>query len=463
MAEGAKARLCSNRLEEKPKYKGIMTFNTAEKILSSSDEDYEPPEFPFEVPSFVSPVSFGKEMRKHFLLDFDNWTFINHGAFGCVLRESLETAYKWQCYIERQPVRFIDRELLAFLAHVNRRLASFVGSDPTDIVLLPNATTATNTVMKSIAWRPGDIVYFLNTCYYTVKKLLRHLSQECGVILKEVTITFPANNQEILEKIKETLDEGTRLALFSHIPSNYPVVMPVEEMVKLCHNKGVPVLIDGAHALGSLPLDLRTLKADYYVSNAHKWLSCPKGCAFLHVSKEHQSMIQPLVVSSGFSAGFNSQFIWTGLKDYSPYLSLNTVLDFWETMKPERIRKHNNTLANQAALMLAEKWGTSLLSHAEMFGPMVLIRLPDALLDCVSLQGQEEAVKAHAEMIQAKLHYEFNIEVPVKLIQGKLYTRISAHVYNEISDYSRLGDVIAIMTNEAQNNSMAYETYVRYK
>ena len=132
-------------------------------------------------------------------------------------------------------------------------------------------------------------------------------------------------------------------------------------------------------------------------------------------------------------------------------------------MKPERIRKHNNTLANQAALMLAEKWGTSLLSHAEMFGPMVLIRLPDALLDCVSLQGQEEAVKAHAEMIQAKLHYEFNIEVPVKLIQGKLYTRISAHVYNEMSDYNRLGDVIAIMTNEAQNNSMAYETYVRYK
>ena len=99
-----------------------------------------------------------------------------------------------------------------------------------------------------------------------------------GVILKEVTITFPANNQEILEKIKETLDEGTRLALFSHIPSNYPVVMPVEEMVKLCHNKGVPVLIDGAHALGSLPLDLGTLKADYYVSNAHKWLSCPKVC-----------------------------------------------------------------------------------------------------------------------------------------------------------------------------------------
>ena len=72
------------------------------------------------------------------------------------------------------------------------------------------------------------------------------------------------------------MEEDTRLALFGHIPSNYPVIMPVDEMVKLCHSKGVPVLIDGAHALGSLPLNLSSLKADYYVSNAHKWLACPK-------------------------------------------------------------------------------------------------------------------------------------------------------------------------------------------
>ena len=97
-----------------------------------------------------------------------------------------------------------------------------------------------------------------------------------GVILHEVTIAFPTSDKKILEVMNDTLEVGTRLALFSHIPSNYPVVMPVEEMVKLCHSKGVPVLIDGAHALGSLALNLRALNADYYVSNAHKWLCCPK-------------------------------------------------------------------------------------------------------------------------------------------------------------------------------------------
>ena len=99
-----------------------------------------------------------------------------------------------------------------------------------------------------------------------------------GVVLKEITISFPATSEEIIQRINETLEEGTRLALFGHIPSNYPIVMPVEEIVQLCHKKGVPVLIDGAHALGTLPLNLTVLKADYYVGNAHKWLTCPKVC-----------------------------------------------------------------------------------------------------------------------------------------------------------------------------------------
>lgn len=139
------------------------------------------------------------------------------------------------------------------------------------------------------------------------------------------------------------------------------------------------------------------------------------------------------------------------------------MLDFWEAMGPERIRKHNNTLAKTAALKLAENWGTCLLSHADMFGPMVLIRLPEELLDCVTRGGQEEAVKAHAEMVQAKLHYEFSIEVPVKLIQDKLHTRISSHVYNEMSDYNKLCEAILVMTDDVCKNPNAYETYKHYR
>ena len=77
--------------------------------------------------------------------------------------------------------------------------------------------------------------------------------------------------------------------------------------------RGISVLIDGAHALGQLDLNLSSLgDVDYYVSNAHKWLSAPKGSAFMYVHKKHQASTKPLVISHGYGSGFNSQFIWSG-------------------------------------------------------------------------------------------------------------------------------------------------------
>lgn len=74
------------------------------------------------------------------------------------------------------------------------------------------------------------------------------------------------------------MDEGIRFVLFSYILSNYFVVMLVEEMVKLCYNKGVFVLIDGVYVLGSLSFDFGIFKVDYYVLNVYKWFFCFKVC-----------------------------------------------------------------------------------------------------------------------------------------------------------------------------------------
>lgn len=76
--------------------------------------------------------------------------------------------------------------------------------------------------------------------------------------------------------------------------------------------RNVPILIDGAHALGSLDLQLSRFCPDFYASNCHKWFCCPKGSAFLYVKEDRQPHTRPLVISHGFGSGFNSEFIWTG-------------------------------------------------------------------------------------------------------------------------------------------------------
>ncbi len=78
-----------------------------------------------------------------------------------------------------------------------------------------------------------------------------------------------------------------------------------------CH-RGITVLIDGAHALGLLPLNLAALNPDYFVSNCHKWLCGARGSAVLYVARHRQVGIKPLVVSHGSGCGFTSDFIWDG-------------------------------------------------------------------------------------------------------------------------------------------------------
>ncbi|XP_072408054.1 uncharacterized protein [Chiloscyllium punctatum] len=391
--------------------------------------------------------------KKHFLLE-EATTFINHGAFGSTLKDALNVAQKWQVYIEQQPLRFYDRELFPHLVFVTKRLAEFVDyfcciSDcsPTDLVLIPNVTMAMNCVIKSQVLKQGDTVFMLNVTYGAVKKLLKQVCDERGVALQEESLEFPLfGPNQIITKLKESLQPGTKLAVFDHIPSNASFINPLPEIIDICHQS--------------------SLGADYYTSNCHKWLCSPKGCAFLYVKPELQNCLQPLVISHGFGFGFSSEYIWTGLKDYSAFLALHTVLDFWESLGLQRVRGYIKDLLSQAVKLnggplaitlfwtydhmltctkmdlLVNRWKTGLLAPKEMFGSMACVQLPEYLLK------DGYANYEQAEIIQNALYSQNNIEVPVKALGGKLYVRISVHIYNELEQYQKLADAVEELTLE---------------
>ena len=427
---------------------GSFHASNVQELIAIKNDEYLPPELPFKPSScndFVidsKTIHFGRELRdKYFLLE-DACTFLNHGAFGAVLQPALKDAQKWQMYTEQQPLRFYDRELLPHLVYVTRRLASFIECDPCDVVMVTNATTGINAVIKSLKFSSGDVIFTLNVTYGAVKKLLKQVCADTGAVIKEATVTFPVTGSDQLTNlIREEMEQDvTKLAVFDHIPSNAPFILPLKEIIDICHDKKIPVLIDGAHALGSISLRLKDLKPDFYVSNAHKWFCGPKGAAFLYVDKPFQSLIRPVVISHGFGSGFNSEFIWTGLHDYSPFLALHTVLDFWKTFGEDVIQNYMHDLCRQAGDLLTKSWGTVLAAPQGMFGPMSLVMLPSSLYCHADLVDYSKA-----EEIQNKLYYNYNIEVPVKCIEDKLYVRISCHVYNSLSEYKKLADAILDM------------------
>lgn len=160
---------------------GIMTYDQATQLISLPKEEYNPPSLPFNLPKFDAKVELGSdEMREHFYIDFKNFFFMNHGGFGSTLKAAVETVHEIQIHVEKQPLRFIDRELIPQMVFAIRRLAGFVLCDPRDLVLMSNATEGLNTVIRSLKLGKGDKVYYLNLRYYAVNKLFAHLKQEEG-------------------------------------------------------------------------------------------------------------------------------------------------------------------------------------------------------------------------------------------------------------------------------------------
>ncbi|XP_071114879.1 uncharacterized protein [Haliotis cracherodii] len=429
---------------------GSFHASNVQELINIPEEDYSPPELPIKSPAFLfqqDELQFGKEAReKHFLLE-GSCTFLNHGAFGGVLKEALDATQQWQRYTESQPLRFYDRELLPHLVYVTRRLAKFVDCDPRDLVLMTNATTGINSVIRSFDFKTGDVIFMFSNTYGAVKKLVRQVCVDTGAVVSEVTVNFPLEGpQQLIDLVKDNLDGNkTKLAIFDHIPSNTPYITPLSDIIQICHQRNVPVLVDGAHALGSIPLSLRTLQPDFYVSNAHKWLCSPKGAAFLYVAKQYQESTRPLVISHGFGSGFNSEFIWAGLHDYSPFLSLHTLLDFWLSVGVNRIQHYIYRLVTDAANLLTTSWDTGLAAPLSMFGSMALVQLPHLQLfkDCDTL------TYCHAEQVQNMLYHEHCIEVPIKAIQGRLYVRISAHIYNSLEEYEKLAAAVLQLSDIA--------------
>eukprot|EP00927_Polykrikos_kofoidii_P049118 TRINITY_DN43244_c0_g1_i1.p1 TRINITY_DN43244_c0_g1~~TRINITY_DN43244_c0_g1_i1.p1 ORF type:complete len:355 (-),score=46.60 TRINITY_DN43244_c0_g1_i1:304-1368(-) len=353
----------------------------------------------------------------------------------------------------------MDRELFPYLVDISRNLAEVLGCPATELLPMNNVTTGMNTVLRSWQRRrrlrgvqtgtTRPQIVCLGVAYGSTKKLLRSIAEEDGLEIVEVPVRFPLDDEEdLLEALTETLTGDTELVILDHIPSNAPIILPVDRAVDICRENAPDafVVIDAAHSLLGTTLDLKHPLGDALVTNCHKWFCGPKGTAVLHVAPEHHAWVEPLVISHGYGADFVSGFYWPGLADFSSWLALDAVLAFWDAVGIDQARNYSHSVARDAAEELADAWGTGLGAPAYMFGPMVLVELP-ALPALSTQSGNFEY--AHAEAVQNSL-FRKRIEVPVKALSGRLFVRISAHIYSEMSDYEPLRDAVLELASGAE-------------
>jgi isopenicillin-N epimerase len=380
-------------------------------------------------------VRFGHAALSAFALHPDV-TFLNHGSFGAAPRAVLAAQQGLRDEMEARPIQFLARELPGRLRRAAERLSDFVCCDPDDLVFVDNATSGVNAVVRSLDFAPGDEIITTSHVYPAVRNVLNYVASRTGARVVEVRIPFPIDSPlQIVKGLREGITAKTRLAVVDWISSASGLVFPIEDLVAECRHAGVPVLVDAAHVLGQLPMDLAALDADWVTANAHKWLFAPKGSAMLWARKEQQSKLTATVVSHGQPGGFIPGFDWTGTRDPSPYLCVEAALDFVDEVGVARMRAYNRDLADRAANMLARRWGVSRPAPSSMCANLVSLPIPTGAF------GTKDATMAEADAAAACMERDHGIAVPLFAHEGQLWLRISAQIYNQLSDYERLAEL----------------------
>jgi isopenicillin-N epimerase len=374
--------------------------------------------------------------------------FLNHGSFGSCPRPVLEFQRELRERMERQPIQFFVRDLEGLLDAARAALAGFVGARPEDLVFVTNATSGVNAVLRSLPLRRGDELLVTDQEYNACRNALEFAAAGSGARVVVASIPFPLEDSaQVLEAVMRCVTPKTRLALLDHITSQTGLILPIETLVRELKARGVETLVDGAHAPGMVPLDLHGLGAAYYTGNCHKWLCAPKGVGFLHVRRDLQASVRPLVISHGANSPrtdrsrFLIEFGWTGTDDPTPALCVPRALEVVDGWLPggwPEVMQRNRNLALEARRILCQALALSAPSPAAMLGALASLPMPDAL------DATPPKSPLYMDPLQERLLARHRIEVPVIPWPAppQRVLRISAQLYNHAAQYERLAQAL---------------------
>ena len=381
-------------------------------------------------------MSFGRALRPRFALEAGA-VFLNHGSFGACPRDVLAEQDRLRAAMESQPDLFIRERVMPTRARTELRaaagaLAAFVGTAPERVALVENATVGVQAVLRGLAFAPGDEILITDHTYNAVRLIVEERCRETGAQVRVVALPWPATAEAIVERFAAATTPRLRLAVLDHITSPTALALPLARIVQAVRRHGARVLVDGAHAVGHVPLDLDTLGVDWYVSNAHKWLYAPRGTAFLYAAPGVAPLTPPPVTSHFIGLGFPQSFDYVATRDYTAWLSLPAALRFHAELDAPAAARYRETL---------------IAFTTARFGALGLEPVAGDELACAMrsfvLPQDRPATQDDVEALVKSLWDRHRIQSMAVAFAGRLLLRVSAQVYVGEEDIDALAAALA--------------------
>ncbi|MFF7203082.1 MULTISPECIES: aminotransferase class V-fold PLP-dependent enzyme [unclassified Streptomyces] len=368
---------------------------------------------------------------------------LNHGSFGAVPLVAQERQHRLRAEMERSPVVWFPA-LPQRIATTRVDLAAFLGTAPDRLALVPNASAGVSVVYASLMHRHRGEIVVTDHGYGAVTMGAERLARRWGGRVRTARVPLNAGEQQAYEAVAAELSEDTALVVVDQITSPTARRMPVDLIGAEAHRRGIPFLVDAAHAPGLIAAPLTGVQADFWVGNLHKWGCAPRGTAALVAQGPLSEQLFPLIDSWGAADPYPDRFDQQGTVDATAYLAAHTALHFIEqTWGWDTARRYMDDLASYAeqiiAAAFAEVTGSDEPVDVGMPVPgMRLVRLPAAL----------GASRVEADALRDRVAEELGVEAAFTSFDGVGYLRLSAHVYNTAADYEYFAEACVPILGE---------------
>ena len=386
-----------------------------ETLTSGKDNDKTP----------TPDDAFWKGIRRdQFYLD-PEVTFLQGGSVGPSPKPVVDRVVEAIRAFDSDPLK--HQPLYSPIVEESRaKLADFVGTRPERLALVQNTTMALSVFAQGVTWKVGGEILMSDQEYGAVNACFDYVARRHGMTVRRVHLPLEINDaQQIINVFKDGINQNTVAMVFGHVYWSTGLVTPVKELTDIGRDHGIWVVVDGAHAVSMVPLQLDKWNPHFYASSLHKWTLSPKGTGMLFVSDDAHDHVEPLILGSSAHPNPNaSRFDMMGTRDQTPFIGLGTALEFQNEIGWDHIRHYCRGLVNYMRERLTRIRGVRFLTplDPELSG----------FITTFTIDG------ANIQQIRQELWDDEKIETVAFHVNDVPVFRISTHFYNSREEIDRL-------------------------
>jgi selenocysteine lyase/cysteine desulfurase len=376
----------------------------------------------------------------------DDATYLNFAAHAAIPRVALN-AVRLSAEAKMRPHIVDDQTFFSVAASLRQTLATLIGVSPDEVALTSGAGAGLAAIAYALKWSDGDEVICSRGEFPVQYATWKPMEAREGI---KVRIAVPQGQFVQSDDLVAALTPSTRVVSVSHVRFDDGSMLDVSSLAAACKRNGTLLVLDVSQSCGAVPMNVRTLRADFIVCAGYKYLLSPWGTGFLWMRKENLDSLRPGPYN-WLSQGVES-FARLNYVDPEPAPTLSR----WDSAEAASIYNFNLTVMEASAKFVLEAGPSLIRDHNQALIDYFFERLPEGYRLASPRQASQRGVfgcieartRGDTEFLYQMLREERFV---VALREGKI--RVAPHLLNSTQDIDRLLVAMAKAWKDARHDT----------